>query len=151
MFSKSSNKYEKLKDKDKDIDQKKEDKKYLEFFYGCFKEKYSFDERINQSTEMLEKYNYQRVPVLVEFEKSFPKKYVSQVSKRKYLVPLDFPFNQFLSLIRKTLKLPPKYATTLLVNNSMCRASDHFETLYHKNKDKDEFLYICVCLDSTFG
>ena len=150
MSTSRHNKYENLSAKDEEKEKDK-DNKYLEYYYGGFKRKYTFDQRSHQSNYMLEKFNYQKIPIVVEYETSFPKKYILNIEKRKYLVSLDYLFGQFIMIIRKSLKLPPKYAITLLVNNSMCRASDYIESVYESKKDKDDFLYVCVCLDATFG
>ena len=47
-----------------------------------FKDKYSFDRRINESTKIIEKYP-ERIPIIVErFNRSLP-----DIDRKKYLAP----------------------------------------------------------------
>tara|TARA_B100000686_G_C16486658_1_gene809977 strand:+ start:187 stop:534 length:348 start_codon:yes stop_codon:yes gene_type:complete len=112
-----------------------------------FKKKYSFEDRINESTRIIKKYPY-RIPVICEpaYNCTF------NLDKIKYLVPSEITLAQFLYTIRKRMKLDESKAIFIFINNQiMVPPSELFSEIYHKYKEKDNFLYMSFSGENTFG
>jgi GABA(A) receptor-associated protein len=111
-----------------------------------FQTNYSLKQRLDESKRILDKYP-DKIPIIVETnDKDLP-----TLLKTKYLAPKDLTFGQFIYVIRGKLNLPPEKALFMFVNNTIPATSDLVETVYNKQKDKDNFLYITVNSENTFG
>ena len=113
---------------------------------SSFKE-LSLSERKEESNRILEKYP-ERIPVIVLKGSGckFP-----DLDKKKFLVPLDLNFGQFIFIIRKRIKLTPEKAIFIFVNNTLPRATDTLGKLYQEHKNQDGFLYVSYNGENTFG
>uniref|UniRef100_A0A6C0C650 Autophagy-related protein n=1 Tax=viral metagenome TaxID=1070528 RepID=A0A6C0C650_9ZZZZ len=112
-----------------------------------FKKKKTEEERIKESTKIIEKYP-DRIPIVVEKSK---KSKVKDIDKNKYLVPNDMTLSQFLYIIRKRINLDTSEALFFFVNNTLCNNTLLLSEVYNKFKDKDGFLYIEYSSENTFG
>ena len=111
-----------------------------------FQTNYSLKQRLGESKRILDKYP-DKIPIIVETnDKDLP-----TLLKTKYLAPKDLTFGQFLYVIRGKLNLPPEKALFMFVNNTIPSTSDLLDSVYDKQKDKDNFLYISVNSENTFG
>ena len=119
------------------------------FFYDIlmYKMKFSFYDRLNESRRISLKYP-DRIPIVCERS---PTSDCPIVEKKKYLVPYDFTIGQFLSILRKRMKLPPEKAIFLFINTTIYHSSYLLSTIYEMNKDEDGFLYITYASENTFG
>lgn len=113
-----------------------------------FKEKYTFSERTNESTQIIQKYP-DRIPIICE--KNIKNKTTPEIDKNKYLVPIDLTVGQFLYVIRKRIKLTPEQSIFLFINNTIPSTSQYLSDLYFLYKDQDGFLYITYSSENTFG
>lgn len=113
----------------------------------AFKEKFSLDKRIDESTRIRKKY-YDRIPVIVEKDGSSD---IEDIDKKKYLVPDDLTIGQFIYVLRKRIKLDPDKALFLFINNSLPPTASLMSTVYKEYKDTDGFLYVIYSGESTFG
>ena len=68
-----------------------------------FREKYSFDDRLQQSSKIMVKYP-DRLPIICS---KHPDSKIQPIDKEKYLVPSDLTIGQFIFVIRKRIKLEP--------------------------------------------
>jgi len=107
----------------------------------------SLSERQEESNRILAKYN-DRIPVIV-LKGSNCK--LPDLDKKKFLVPLDLNFGQFIFIIRKRIKLSPEKAIFLFINNTLPRSTDTLGKLYNELKNQDGFLYITYNGENTFG
>ena len=89
-----------------------------------------------------------RIPVIVE---KSPKSDVPDLDKKKYLVPSDLTFGQFVYVIRKRVKLSAEKAIFIFVNNKLPPTASLMSTIYEENKDEDGFLYVLYSGENTFG
>lgn len=112
-----------------------------------FKEDHTLKERLLESAKILKKYPG-RIPVIVETAK---KSTLPKLDKKKYLVPDDLTIAQFVHVIRKRIKLEKDKALFLLINNSLQTQSNLIKQVYNKEKDEDNFLYVIISSESTFG
>ena len=112
-----------------------------------YKKSKSENERITESSKILEKYP-DRVPIIVE--KGLKSK-IKDIDKNKFLVPGDMSFGQFMYVIRKRIKLDSTEALFVFVNNILCNNALNINEIYNKYKDKDGFLYITYTSENTFG
>lgn len=114
-----------------------------------FTDKYSFEERIRETTKILYLHP-ERVPVICERASAAPND-CPKIDKNKYLVPRDFSLGQFIYTIRKRLNLEPEKAIFLFVNGSIMPLSLIFNVIYESCKSPDGFLYITYSFENTFG
>ena len=111
-----------------------------------FKDKYSLEKRLNESTTIVSKYP-NRIPIIVErFNRSLP-----EIDRKKYLAPSDLSVGNFMYVIRKRIKLKPEKSLYLFFNNKLLPVNILLGSAYDKHKDDDGFLYIKYCEESTFG
>jgi GABA(A) receptor-associated protein len=106
----------------------------------------SFETRLEESNAILKKYP-DRIPViLVKHNNRCP-----NLDKYKYLASHDMTISTLLYYIRKRTKLKPDEAIYLSVNGTLYNASELILTIYKKEKDPDQFLYITYSIENTFG
>ena len=111
-----------------------------------FKDSNSFASRLDESKRVMSKYK-NRIPIIVEPVKS--SKIV--IDKIKYLTPDDLTVGQFLYVIRKRINLSSEKALYLYVSNTILPVSTTLLQAYNLYKDEDNFLYIKISEESTFG
>ena len=114
-----------------------------------FKYDFSFIERRNEASRVLEKYP-DRVPIICDKSRTASND-CPDIDKKKYLVPRNLTMGQFIYIIRKRLKLAPEKAIFLFVGNSIAPATSSVDEIYIYNKDADGFLYITYTLENVFG
>ena len=114
-----------------------------------FKRNYSLEDRKKESIRVIGKHP-DRIPIICEkHEKASC--ILPQVDKYKYLVPNDLTIGQFIYVIRKRIHLTPEQAIYLFVDGTIPQSNETINTVYHKHKDKDGFLYISYTNENTFG
>ena len=112
-----------------------------------FKKQFSDKERIDEASRVIKKYP-DRIPVIVEREEGSN---ITNIDKKKYLVPSDLTIGQFVYVLRKRIKLQPEEAIYLFINNTLPPIATLVSLLYKEHADKDKFLYITYSGESTFG
>ena len=113
-----------------------------------YKDKFSFEQRISESSRIMEKYP-DRLPIIVARAKNCHD--IAQINKRKYLVPNCLTVGQFLYVIRKRLVLPPEKAIFLFIGGILPPTASLLGSIYDEHKDRDNFLYITYSGENTFG
>lgn len=112
-----------------------------------FKEEFSFEERLEESRDIIAKYP-NRVPLIVE---RYSKADLPELEKRKYLVPLDMSVGQFIHILSGRLELAPGKALFVFVKNTLPQTASLMNSVYESFKDGDGFLYMCYSSEKTFG
>ena len=112
-----------------------------------FKKSKSLNERITESSKIIERYP-DRIPIIVEKDK---KSKIRDIDKNKFLVPNDMTLGQFMYVVRKRIKLDSTEALFFFVNNVLCNNTQTLDEIYKTYKDKDGFLYILYTSENTFG
>ncbi|KAK4418003.1 Autophagy-related protein 8i [Sesamum alatum] len=112
-----------------------------------FKEEFSFEERVQESQDIIAKYP-DRVPVVAE---RYTKSDLPDMEKKKFLVPRDMSVGQFIHILSGRLHLAPGKALFVFVNNTLPQTSSLIESVYESFKDEDGFLYMCYSSEKTFG
>jgi GABA(A) receptor-associated protein len=112
-----------------------------------FKKKYSLDHRKKEAKRILTKYP-NRIPIIVNIPKNSG---IPELDKKKYLIPGDMTLGQFMYVLRKRISLRPETALFLYVGNTLAPTSEIVAQIYENHKDLDNFLYISVLTESTFG
>ncbi|XP_057790331.1 autophagy-related protein 8i-like [Salvia miltiorrhiza] len=112
-----------------------------------FKEQFSFDERAEESQDIIAKYP-DRVPVVAE---RYSKSDLPEMEKRKFLVPRDMSVGQFIHILGARLRLTPGKALFVFVKDTLPQTTSLIESLYNSSKDEDGFLYMCYSSEKTFG
>ena len=112
-----------------------------------FKYKFPLKKRTDESTRIRKKYP-DRVPVIVEKAESSD---IDNIDKKKYLVPADLTFGQFVYFVRERIKLEPEKAIFWFINNTLPPTASLMSQVYKEHKDTDGFLYIVYSDESAFG
>lgn len=112
-----------------------------------FKEEHSFEERLDESKNIIAKYP-DRVPIIAE---RFARSDLPDMEKKKYLVPRDMSVGQFIHILTRRLHLAPGKALFVFVNNTLPQTSSLVESVYESYKDEDGFLYMCYSSEKAFG
>jgi GABA(A) receptor-associated protein len=113
-----------------------------------FKENYKFEDRLQESNRIIEKYPDRR-PIICE--KSTSPYNLPILDKKKYLAPYDLTVGQFIFIIRRRMKLNPDEAIFIFVNGLIIPTSAMVGNVYDYYKDPDGFLYIQYSKENTFG
>ena len=112
-------------------------------------EYYSFEQRVLQSSILLNKYP-DRIPLIIENNSDFGEKF-----NKKYLLPKDLPFGSFFNIIKTKIKLDRKQAIFMFVKNGdkyiLIPISQTINDVYKTYKNDDGFLYIKFGIENTFG
>ncbi|OQR66778.1 gamma-aminobutyric acid receptor associated protein [Tropilaelaps mercedesae] len=112
-----------------------------------YKEEHTFEKRRAEGEKIRKKYP-DRVPVIVE---KAPKSRISNLDKKKYLVPSDLCVGQFYLLIRKRIQLRAEDALFFFVNNTIAPTSSTMGALYQEHHEEDFFLYIAFSDENMYG
>lgn len=110
-----------------------------------YKYSLSLEDRQKECQRMKTRYP-DRIPCIVETRVNFP-----SIDKNKYLVPPDLTVGQFMSILRKRVKMEPSTAMFLFVNNTMPAGTHTIEQVHKNHAADDGFLYIEVSGEDTFG
>lgn len=86
-----------------------------------------------------------RIPMIVDTRKELV------IDKNKYIVPKDLTIGQFTYMLKKRLKINANDAIYLICNNKLLVNSHTVSQVYYANKDSDDFLYIIIAAENTFG
>ena len=86
-----------------------------------------------------------RVPVIVDDESDF------HIDRRKYLIPRDMTLGNFVSYIRKRVKIKGSDAMFIIIGDILPPISSTFETLYTAHSSEDKLLHIVLKKENTFG
>jgi GABA(A) receptor-associated protein len=114
-----------------------------------FKKKHTFYKRLDESYRIKNKYP-DKVPIIVEKQKGNSE--IPDIDRNKYLVPNDITMAEFMYVIRKRIKISPDKSIYLFVENlGLVPTSMHIQQVYSQAQNKDGFLYIKYCGESTFG
>ena len=114
---------------------------------NTFKKEVSFEERLYQSSSIMEKYS-NRLPVIIQKDNKLN---TPDIDKNKYLVPNELKVSQLIFTIRHRIKLDKNQAIFLFNDNTILKSSDSISYIYDTYKDEDGFLYINYSLENTFG
>ena len=110
-----------------------------------FKKKFSFKDRLDQAERIKRRYP-NRVPIIVNTGEGVPK-----LDKQKYLVPRDLKASEFMCVIRKRITISAKESIYMFFNKKMVVSSAIMGKVYEDNKSEDDFLYVHICIENTFG
>tara|TARA_R110002074_G_scaffold149819_1_gene302570 strand:+ start:1333 stop:1623 length:291 start_codon:yes stop_codon:yes gene_type:complete len=86
-----------------------------------------------------------RVPVKIDEESDI------DIDRRKYLIPRTMTLGDFVTYLRKRIKLEPSEAVFILIGGVLPPISSTFETLYITHVSKDRLLRILLKKENTFG
>lgn len=113
-----------------------------------FKNKYPFEDRKKEFEKIKAKYP-DRIPIIVE--KSSNCKTLPDIDKKKYLVPSDLAFSQFIYVVRKRIKLEPDQALYIFINNTLIPGSKTMAEVYREFAEPCGFIFASYSAESTFG
>ena len=114
-----------------------------------YKQTTTLNERKLKSFSMKQQYP-DRIPVIVEVSKKVKNPNL-KLDKIKYLIPLDITLGQLSGILRKRLKVDSTKALFFFINNKNFPITTILSTIYESEKDEDDFLYVEIAEESTFG
>ena len=109
-----------------------------------FKDKYSLEERKEESLKILRKHQ-RRIPIIVKTGPGMI------LDKYKYIAPKELTMGQFIYVLRKRMQLPPEKAIFIFIDGTLPLTSAFIESIYNKHMEEDGFLYFHLCGENTFG
>ena len=112
-----------------------------------FIDNHTFEARMKESQKILLKYPT-RIPIIVE---KCNRCLLTNIDKKKYLVPKDMNMSQFIFVIRKRIHLDPSQSLFVMVDHSLVRTNDQLGDIYDDKANKDGFLYVTYTSENTFG
>ena len=131
-------------------DSKPEDSKSKDLDFEYKKEK-SLDDRKKEVIAIKLKYP-DRIPVICEVYKQDRDRGL-HLDKKKYLVPNDITFGQFIYIIRKRMvsNLKPEEALYVFINNKLPPISKSMGEIANDQSDVDGYIYALISKEETFG
>ena len=106
-------------------------------------------ERKEEANKIIEKYP-NRIPCIVERAAS-SRHNIALIDKKKYLVPDEMTYGQFMFIVRKRLKLEAEQAIFLYANNILPPTTSTMSQVYEEHKDESGFLMITYAAESSYG
>lgn len=117
---------------------------------NLFRSKHSIEDRKKESERIRVKYS-DKIPIIVTKSNSAVKSLIN-IDRNKFLAPEDLTIGQFLTVIRKRIKVNDSESIFLFIDdNTMPPTSNSLSQIYHDYKDEDGFLYITYCSENVFG
>jgi len=118
-------------------------------FHSEFKNSFSFEDRRNECSRMMEKFQ-DRIPVIIERIEASD---LPKMDRKKLLVPNDIALGQLVQIIRKRITLQPNVSifTYIGEQQKLVSISQPISQVYAENKDEDGFLYVFYTSESTYG
>ena len=98
-----------------------------------------------KSSEIIMKKHPESIPIIVDCKSNI------ELNKKKYIVPKTLNVCQFISTIRKKIKIDSSQSIFLLCNNTMISNNQMIINIYNKHHNSDGFLYIILTLENVFG
>ncbi|KAI5652983.1 hypothetical protein M9H77_30170 [Catharanthus roseus] len=100
-------------------------------------------ERGTTESSLIRKKYPDRIPMVVEKAR---KSDISDVDKKKYLVPAELTIGQFVYVVRRRINLTAEKSIFVFINDTGLMSA-----IYEENKDEDGFLYMSYSGENTFG
>lgn len=117
-----------------------------------FKQTMPLTDRINESKKIINKYP-NKIPIIIETKN---KNLI--LKKNKFLVPYDQTIAYLITYLRKQIKIKSSEAIFLFCDNKLLSGSTLLSTVYDNYKtsnniteQSDQFLYISVNKENSFG
>ena len=88
-----------------------------------------------------------KVPIII----NIPEHLTTAFTKTKFIVPKDLTIRQFHCILKKYTTIHSKQSLILFVNKKLPMISDTIGNIYENEKSDDNFLYIDVQKENTFG
>jgi GABA(A) receptor-associated protein len=114
--------------------------------YRSYSSEKSLEERQIESDKVMKRFP-ERIPIIVE-----PAiKDIMEIDKKKYMVSKEMTLGQFIFIVRKRLKVDSSTALFFTVGGELMTGCLDLGSIYDKNKNEDNFLYIKYTTENTFG
>jgi len=115
---------------------------------SAFKREHQFEKRKAEAQRIRAKFT-ERVPVIVERDERSD---IEPIDKIKYLVPQELHWGQFITVIRKRIRLNPEKGLFVFASNVMLNSTEAtMGQVYEEHRDEDGFLYVTYAGENTFG
>ena len=111
-------------------------------------EEKSLEQRLSESRRILLKYP-DRICIYIEKDKTC--KLLSDLKKKKYLVPSNITMAEFIYVIRSKINVSKETALFFHINNKSMCSNCLMSELNDKYKNQDGFLYIKYSSENCFG
>lgn len=113
-----------------------------------FKENNTYEKRVAEVTKITTRWPG-RIPVILERAKNSR---LEEFEKSKFLCPNEYTVQQFLSCLRKKIKMSRDKALFVFVNgNELVTGDTPMVQVYESKKDEDGFLYMIYSEQEVLG
>lgn len=114
-----------------------------------FKQRAPLEQRAKEASDTRKRYP-SKVPLVVERYRR--EKYIGEIDKVKWLVPVEMTPLQLSLVLKQRLNLPPGREFFLLINGKHVPSLNvPMVSLHQKFSDEDGFLYFSYASQETFG
>jgi GABA(A) receptor-associated protein len=101
------------------------------------------NKNLKRSRQLREKYP-NHLPVIVLTD-------ILKIEKKKYLVSKQSTLGNFMYLLKSKININKNEGMIFIIEKKMPVLSDTIEEIYKLNSCSDEYLYITVLIENTFG
>lgn len=130
------------------LGQTKKEKKTL--FIEDFK-KQSLEKRLAITESIFRKNDNLKIPIIIDLYDEPDTKDRIKLNNHKFIVSKNILVSEFIFKLRKNLNINSYESIFLISNNNLLNTNDLLNSVYEKNKDQDNFLYIIITIEKTFG
>ena len=113
-----------------------------------FKNQYTRETRIKERHRLSERYPA-HIPVICECHNIG--EFTIAIKKKKYLVPFDLTVRDFMSILKKQLKILPSESLIISIDGNVIASDYTMLELSYEYPSEDGFLYIEYSKEATFG
>jgi GABA(A) receptor-associated protein len=107
----------------------------------------SLQKKLNENANLSKRYP-SKIPVIIYTRN----KNISEPEKCKFLIDKNVSIAEFLTVLRKYVKLDPTESIYLFTEDNSIPPSSHLMSqVFDAHKNEDNFLYLEYTLESTFG
>tara|TARA_Y100000022_G_C13133203_1_gene321365 strand:- start:303 stop:716 length:414 start_codon:yes stop_codon:yes gene_type:complete len=107
--------------------------------------------RLDITNTILKKNEYAKIPIIIDIYGDIDTKNRIKLNNHKFIVSKNILVSEFILKLRKNLNINSYESIFLLTNNNLLNTNDLLNIIYEKYKHEDNFLYIIITVEKTFG
>ena len=113
--------------------------------------KQSLEKRLAIIESIFRKNDNLKIPIIIDLYDEPDTKDRIKLNNHKFIVSKNILVSEFIFKLRKNLNINSYESIFLISNNNLLNTNDLLNSVYEKNKDQDNFLYIIITIEKTFG
>ena len=113
--------------------------------------KQSLEKRLAITDSIFRKNDNLKIPIIIDLYDEPDTKDRIKLNNHKFIVSKYILVSEFIFKLRKNLNINSYESIFLISNNNLLNTNDLLNSVYEKNKDQDNFLYIIITIEKIFG